>query len=188
MDGTVIVTAAISGTLALVGTLLGVVIKGRIDRKRFDVEVEARRSEQLLDRRLAAGAAMAEALSRARTELEEFVASANGDGYAPNGDPAYMILPTRRPDWLLAALRALELTSTHPVIDAARIGATTCWDTYREAVFDELHWMHDHRHDVGYDEGGMEALTAREEAGYVAMDAEERLRDAIRAESRNTRL
>lgn len=188
MDGTVIATAAISGVLALAGTLLGVVVKGRIDAKRFDVEVKARRAEQLLDRRLAAGAAMAEALSRARAELTEFAASVNGDGFAPNGDPAYMILPSRRPDWLTAALSTLEQTNTAAVIDAARAGATTCWDDYRQAVYDDLRWTHDHRRDEEYDEAGTPLVDAREAAVRAAMDAEEHLRDTIRAESRDTTL
>lgn len=184
MDGTVIATAAISGAV----TLAAVIVKGRIDAKRFAVELEARRTDQLLDRRLAAGAAMTEALSRARTELREFAASVNGDGYAPNGDPAYMILPSRRPDWLTAALSALEHTNTPAVIAAARAGATTCWDAYRQAVYDDLRWTHDHRHDEEYDEAGMRLVDAREEAEQAAMDAEEHLRDTIRAESRDTSL
>lgn len=190
MDGTEIAVAAVAGALAVAGTLLGVVVKGRVDRRQFDLEVAARRADQLLDRRLAAGAAMVEALVRARAELDAKLAEADGDGYGPDGSPTFLTVPGDRPAWLLAALHSLELTSTPPVIDAARVGATWCWDSYRQAVLTELRCVHRasrHGND-GATEAAIDAQNARQEASFQAMDAEERLRDAIRAESRRTDL
>lgn len=195
MDGAEVAVAAIAGAMTIAGTLLGVVVKGRIDRRQFDVEVAARRTDQLLDRRLIAGVEMVDALTRARRELDAIVQGADGDGYDGDGDPAFLKVPRDRPAWLMAALHKVELTSTAPVIDAARVAASTCWDECRDTTFALLADVHTNgRHEPRTPDGdaALQRLTRSEallkHARSQAMDAEERLRDAIRAESRGTQL
>ena len=145
------IVAAITGLLAVIGTLAGVLAKGRIDRSRFREEVAARREDQWAELRLNRCAALVTALERGRAELEEQADAADGNGFDAEGALAWSAMPTTRPGYLTSALGELVLIAPEPVVEEAHRAASVAWDALAAAYRHEMRagWQYTTQRDKG---------------------------------------